>query len=134
HRRAGGEELRSRSRRQTGARGARRLADHRVARERHRQPAHPAEALQRGIYGVVVYNARRDAPVVVGFQDKGPLLIGTLDNTLGAELELVSSILARGCPTEIVDRMQDAVHTKIVINLTNALDALVGQGWRPLSD
>ena len=86
------------------------------------------------IYGVVVYNARRDAPVVVGFQDKGPLLIGTLDNTLGAELELVSSILARGCPTEIVDRMQDAVHTKIVINLTNALDALVGQGWRPLSD
>jgi 2-dehydropantoate 2-reductase len=26
------------------------------------------------------------------------------------------------------------VHTKIVINLTNALDALVGRGWRPLSD
>ena len=47
---------------------------------------------------------------------------------------MVRSILARGCPTEIVDRMQDAVHTKIVINLTNALDALVGQGWRPLSD
>ena len=46
------------------------------------------------IYGVVVHNARRDAPVVVGFQDKGPLLIGTLDN---------------------------------------ALDALVGRGWRPLS-
>jgi len=47
--------------------------------------------------------------VVVGFNDKGPLLIGTLDNTLGAELELVRSILARGCPTEIVDRMQDAI-------------------------
>jgi 2-dehydropantoate 2-reductase len=85
------------------------------------------------IYGVVVHNARRDAPVVVGFQDKGPLLIGTLDNTLGAEREMVRSILARGCPTEIVDRMQDAIHTKIVINLTNALDALVGRGWRPLS-
>ena len=86
------------------------------------------------IYGVVVHNARRDAPMVVGFNHKGPLLIGTLDNTLSAELELVRSILARGCPTEIVDRMQDAVHTKIVINLTNALDALVGRGWRPLSD
>ena len=86
------------------------------------------------IYGVVVHNARRDAPVIVGFNDKGPLLIGTLDNTLSAELELVRSILARGCPTEIVDRMQDAIHTKIVINLTNALDALVGRGWRPLSD
>jgi 2-dehydropantoate 2-reductase len=86
------------------------------------------------IYGVVVHNARRDAPVIVGFNDKGPLLIGTLDNKLGAELEMVRSILARGCPTEIVDRMQDAIHTKIVINLTNALDALVGRGWRPLSD
>ena len=87
----------------------------------------------KAIYGVVVYNARRDAPVTVGYQRKGPLLIGTPDNTLGAELKLVQSILARGCPTEITGRLQDAVHTKIVINLTNALDALVGRGWKPLS-
>ena len=53
---------------------------------------------------------------------------------LGEELRLVQSILARGCPTEIVDRLQDAVHTKIVINLTNALDALIGRGARPLSN
>ena len=86
------------------------------------------------IYCVVGYNARRDAPVVVGYQRKGPLLIGTPDNKLGGELRLVQSILARGCPTEIVDRLQDAVHTKIVINLTNALDALVGRGSVPLSD
>lgn len=87
----------------------------------------------RVIYGVVGYNARRDSPGVVGYQRKGPLLIGTPDNSLGAELELVQSILARGCPTYVVDRLQDVVHTKIVINLTNALDALVGRGWRPLS-
>ena len=86
------------------------------------------------IYGVVGYNARRDGPTVIGYQHKGPLLIGTPDNTLSAELRLVQSILARGCPTEITDRLQDAVHTKIVINLTNALDALVGRGWRPLSN
>ncbi len=86
------------------------------------------------IYCVVGYNARRDEPVVVGYQRKGPLLIGTPDNTLGGELRLVQSILARGCRTEIVDRLQDAVHTKIVINLTNALDALVGRGARPLSN
>jgi 2-dehydropantoate 2-reductase len=85
------------------------------------------------IYCVVAYNARRDAPAVVGYQRKGPLLIGTPDNTLSRELHLVQSILARGCPTQIVDRLQDAVHTKIVINLTNALDALVGRGWQPLS-
>jgi 2-dehydropantoate 2-reductase len=86
------------------------------------------------IYCVVGYNARRDAPVVVGYQRKGPLLIGTPDNKLGDELLLLQSILACSCPTEIVDRLQDAVHTKIVINLTNALDALLGRGSRPLSN
>jgi 2-dehydropantoate 2-reductase len=86
------------------------------------------------IYGVVAYNARRDRPIVVGYQRKGPLLIGTPDNTHAAELKLVQSILARGCATTITDRLQDAVHTKIVINLTNALDALVGRGWKPLSN
>jgi 2-dehydropantoate 2-reductase len=88
----------------------------------------------KAIYCVVGYNARRDAPGVVGYQRKGPLLIGTPDNTLREELRLVQSILSRGCPTEITDRLQDAVHTKIVINLTNALDALVGRGARPLSN
>jgi len=86
------------------------------------------------IYGIAGYNARREAPGVIGYQRKLPLLIGTLDNALGAELRLVQSVLGRGCPTEIVDRMQDAIHTKIVVNLTNALDALVGRGARPLSN
>jgi 2-dehydropantoate 2-reductase len=87
----------------------------------------------KAIYCVVGYNARRDQPVVVGYQRKGPLVIGTPDNALGDELRLVQSILARGCPTDITDRLQDAVHTKIVFNLTNALDALVGRGAKPLS-
>jgi 2-dehydropantoate 2-reductase len=88
----------------------------------------------KAIYCVVGYNARRDQPVVVGYQRKGPLVVGTPDNALGDELRLVQSILGRGCPTEITDRLQDAVHTKIVFNLTNALDALVGRGAKPLSD
>src|SRR5262249_11483887 len=50
------------------------------------------------------------------------------------ELRLVQSILGRGCPTEITGHLQDAVHSKIVINLTNALDALLGRGARPLSN
>jgi 2-dehydropantoate 2-reductase len=84
------------------------------------------------IYGIASYNARREAPGVIGYQHKLPLLIGALDDTLGAELALVQSVLSRGCPTEIVGRMQDAIHTKIVVNLTNALDALVGRGAQPL--
>ena len=86
------------------------------------------------IYGIASYNARREAPGVIGYQRKLPLLIGTLDNGLPSELKLVQSILARGCPTDVVDRMQDAVHSKIVINLTNALDALLGRGARPLTN
>ena len=91
------------------------------------------EFFSKVIYGVVGYNARRDEPVVVGYRHKGPLLIGTPDNSLQDELRLVQSILTRGCPTEITDRLQDAVHSKIVVNLTNALDALLGRGARPLS-
>src|SRR5579863_3580912 len=86
------------------------------------------------VYGIASYNARREAPGVIGYAHKLPLLIGTLDNTLGAELALAQWVLGRGCPTEIVGRMQDAIHTKIVVNLTNALDALVGRGARPLSN
>jgi 2-dehydropantoate 2-reductase len=86
------------------------------------------------IYGVVGYNARRDEPGVIGYHRKVPLLIGTPDNSLQAELRLVQSILQRGCPTTITDRLRDAVHSKIVINLTNALDALLGRGARPLSN
>jgi 2-dehydropantoate 2-reductase len=85
------------------------------------------------VYGIASYNARREAPGVIGYQHKLPLLIGTLDNALDAEVRLVQSVLGRGCPTEIVERMQDAIHTKIVVNLTNALDALVGRGAQPLS-
>ncbi len=92
------------------------------------------ELFSKVVYGVVGYNARRDEPVVVGYRHKGPLLIGTLDNSLQDELRLVQSILGRGCPTEITARLQDAVHAKIVINLTNALDALLGRGARPLSN
>jgi 2-dehydropantoate 2-reductase len=88
----------------------------------------------RAIYCVIGYNARRDEPVVVGYQRKGPLLIGTPDNACRDALRQVQSILGRGCPTEITGRLQDAVHTKIVINLTNALDALVGRGAVPLSN
>jgi 2-dehydropantoate 2-reductase len=86
------------------------------------------------IYGVVAYNARRDEPVVIGYRHKGPLVIGTPDNTLQDALALVQSILGRACPTEITGCLQDAVHSKIVINLTNALDALIGRGARPLSN
>jgi 2-dehydropantoate 2-reductase len=86
------------------------------------------------IYTAISYNARLDEPAVVGYQKKGPLLIGTPDNSLSNELKTVQSILGSGCETIIVDHLQDAIHSKIVMNLTNALDTLVGQGYKPISN
>jgi ketopantoate reductase len=86
------------------------------------------------IYGVISYNARRDQLVVVGYQKKGPLFIGTPDNRLMDELKMVQVILGTGCETIIVDHLQNAVHSKIVMNLTNALDTLVGRGYCPVSN
>jgi 2-dehydropantoate 2-reductase len=92
------------------------------------------QLFSRVIYCVVGYNARQDAPAVIGYQRRGPLMIGALDPSRDADLRRVHAVLAPACPTHVVDRLQDAVHTKIVINLTNALDALVGRGARPLSN
>ena len=88
----------------------------------------------RVIYCVVSYNARRDKPAVIGYQKKGPLYIGTPDNSLQAELQTVQEILSSGCETIITNHLENTVHSKLVINLTNALDTLVGQGYMPVSD
>jgi len=85
-------------------------------------------------YGVISFNARRDRPVVVGYQKKGPILLGTPDGSLKEELRSVQAILALGCETLVVDDFQNAVHSKIVMNLTNALDTLVGQGYQEVSN
>ena len=88
----------------------------------------------RVIYCVVSYNAWMDEPGVIGFQKKGPLIIGTPDNSLQAELKLVSDIFNRAVETVVTPHLQDAVHCKIVINLTNSVTTLVGHRFREISD
>ena len=48
----------------------------------------------RVVYGVVGYNARQDAPAVIGYQRKGPLLIGAPDPSRDADLRAVHAVLA----------------------------------------
>ncbi len=88
----------------------------------------------RVVYCVVSYNAWTDKPGVIGYQKKGPLVIGTPDNGLQAELKLVSDIFNRGVETVITPHLQDAVHCKIVINLTNSVTTLVGHRFKPISE
>lgn len=86
------------------------------------------------IYGVICYNAWIDSPGVVGYQKHGPLVLGTTDNSLQAEMQELQSIMNPGVPTVITHHLQDAVMSKIIINLTNSFTTLVGFGYQPIDD
>ncbi len=88
----------------------------------------------RVMYCIIGYNAWIDSPGVIGYQKKGPLIIGTADNRLSEEMKIVVDIFNRGVQTIVTDHLQDAVHCKIIINLTNSLVTLVGHGFKPISD
>ncbi len=79
----------------------------------------------RAAYGVVDYNAWMDAPGVIGYQAKGPLVIGTPDNSLQAELQTLAAIFSQGVETLVTTHLQDAVHSKLVINLANSVTTLM---------
>ncbi len=89
---------------------------------------------KRTAYGIVAYNAWIDAPGVVGFQKKGPLVMGTPDNSWNAELEELADLMSRGVETVVTEELTDAAHSKMVVNLANSLTTLIGHKIRPLSD
>jgi len=78
------------------------------------------------IYCVVCFNAWRDAPSRVGHQKRGYIILGTVGNDFKAEQQEVADILRLGLDCNLTDRLEDAVHCKLAVNLTNALTALVG--------
>lgn len=87
----------------------------------------------RVIYGIVGYNAWVDGPGVIGYQKKGPLVLGAMANDLPAEMKAVARICNRGVRTVITDRLHDAAHSKLILNLTNSLTTLVGHTYREVS-
>jgi 2-dehydropantoate 2-reductase len=86
----------------------------------------------RVVYGVVCYNAWRDGPGEVGHEPRGYVILGTPVNDLQEEVHVATSILGSGLDCMTTNRLQDAVHCKLVINLTNALMTLVGIQKRPI--
>jgi len=81
-------------------------------------------------YGVACYNAWIDGDSGVGFQKKGPLVLGGTDPML---VEL-ATVMSRGVPTQYTDRLDDVVYGKMMINLANSLTALLGFGERTITD
>ncbi|MCP4134200.1 MAG: 2-dehydropantoate 2-reductase [bacterium] len=86
------------------------------------------------IYCVVGYNAWFDEPGVLGYQKKGPLIFGTAKNELMEEMNEIAEIFNKGVETVVVDHLQDAVHSKMIVNLTNSLTTLTGLGFQEITD
>lgn len=89
---------------------------------------------RRAAFAVVGYNAWLDGPGLIGWQNRGPLVLGTPDNSLRAELDEVAAIFSEGLEAEVSDRIVDAAHSKLVVNLINTITTLVGQGYRQIDD
>jgi 2-dehydropantoate 2-reductase len=88
----------------------------------------------KSIFGVIAYNAWIDEPGVVGAQKRGPLVLGVREGGPEQELRTIAEILGRGVPTRVTDRIEDAAHSKMIVNLANSLTTLVGWGFREISD
>ncbi|MCC7441854.1 MAG: ketopantoate reductase family protein [Bdellovibrionales bacterium] len=86
------------------------------------------------VYGIVAYNAWLESVGVVGYQKKGPLVLGVVDSALNPDRDRVAALLGKGMPIEITDRLADAAHSKMIVNLTNSLTTLIGHPFQPVAD
>lgn len=86
------------------------------------------------VYGIIEYNAWLDEVGVVGYQNRGPFVIGTPDNSLQEEMTSIAALFNKSVETIITDRIKDAAYCKMVINLTNSFTTLVGMGYRELTN
>jgi 2-dehydropantoate 2-reductase len=87
----------------------------------------------RVIFAIIEFNAWIDEPGVIGYQNKGPFVLGTIKNDLPEELKTVSEFFNKAVKTITTDRIRDAAYCKMVINLTNSYTTLVGFKYRPIS-
>ncbi|MCP4746279.1 MAG: ketopantoate reductase family protein [Desulfobacteraceae bacterium] len=86
------------------------------------------------IYCVICFNAWLDRSGVVGYQKKGPLVLGTVNNELQFEMAFIRNLFNKGVETVVTMHLNSAVHSKMIINLTNSLTTLAGHTYRKISD
>ncbi|NVM18425.1 MAG: ketopantoate reductase family protein [Candidatus Lokiarchaeota archaeon] len=77
------------------------------------------------IYGVIMISAWRNEPGVFGHRIKGYVIFGTLNNTLQAEMKDIKNSFSGGLKFRISQNIQDAIHTKLVFNLSNSILTLI---------
>ncbi|NCA92452.1 ketopantoate reductase family protein [bacterium] len=86
------------------------------------------------VYGIIEFNAWLDEVGVVGYQNRGPFVIGTPDNSLQEEMTAISLLFNQSVETIVTDRINDAAYCKMVINLTNSYTTLVGMQYREITN
>ena len=87
----------------------------------------------RVVYTIVEFNAWIDEPGVIGYQSKGPFVLGTLKNEMQDELKMLKDYMEPCVETIVTDRILDAAYCKMVVNLTNSFTTLVGFKYREIS-
>ncbi len=76
------------------------------------------------IYGVIVLSGWRDEPGVFGYRDKGEIILGVIDEKSQPLLEKLKEVLKPGLSIKTTKRFQDAMHTKLLLNLNNSIITL----------
>ena len=85
------------------------------------------------IFAVIEFNAWIDEPCVIGYQNKGPFVIGSTGNSLKNEIDALQTYMNKAVQTIVTDRIRDAAYCKMIINLTNSYTTLVGFKYRKIS-
>ena len=88
----------------------------------------------RVVYGVIRYNAWRDAANEFGYERRGPILLGVTDQVLARDRDRAVQLLSAACECRAEARIADAAQCKMILNLTNSISALVGFGLREIED
>jgi 2-dehydropantoate 2-reductase len=88
----------------------------------------------RVVYGVIRYNAWRDATNEFGYERRGPIHLGVIDPTQISERDQAVRLFAAAFECHAEDRITDAAKCKMVLNLANAITMLVGFGLREIED
>jgi len=85
----------------------------------------------RVIFTIIEFNAWIEEPGVIGYQNKGPFVLGALEG-MEEELKQVKDYFSAAVATEVTNRVRDAAYCKMVINLTNSFTTLVGFKYREI--
>lgn len=96
-------------------------------------PVLPA-ILPRTVFAIAAYNVWNESDGVFGARERGPIALGATAPGLDALVRSAAPELARALPVRVTDRIVDAIHHKIVVNLANSITTLVGAGFREVPD